>query len=76
MANAGHGQSLLAGGGGEKCPSAAEEDPLQIALVEFVQKFAAEGNGTASTTGATGMNILSNLIEHQSAAIGELSAQR
>ena len=75
MANAGHRQSLLAGGGGEECSGTAEENSFQLTFIEFIQQFPTEGNGTAPTSGAAGVHILGDLIENQGTAIGKFPAQ-
>lgn len=75
MTHAGDGQTLLGGGGGQKCPGAAEQDPAQLTGVQLVQQITAEGHGAAAAAGATGVDILCGVVEHQCAAIRQLSAK-
>lgn len=75
VADAGDGQTLLGGGGGEQRPGAAEENPLQLSLIESAQKVAAEGNGAASAAGTAGVDILYGIVENHRTAVGQLAAQ-
>ena len=75
MANARNWQPLLGGSGGEQGAGAAEKDPFQLPLLQLIQQIPAQGDGTAATAGATGMNILHGVVENQCSAIRQSSPQ-
>ena len=75
MAYTGNGQSLLGGSRGQQRPGAAEQDPAQLSGVQPVQQISAERDGTAAAAGTAGMHILSQIVEYQRAAIGDLAAK-
>ena len=75
MADTGNGQSLLGRCGRKQRAGAAEENPLQLPLIQLVQQIATESNGTASATGTAGMDVLYRIVEYQRAAVGQFAAQ-
>ena len=74
MADAGDGQALLGGGGGEEGPGAAEEELFQLPGGELPQQLRAQHDGTASAAGPARVDILLDGVEDQIPAVRQLSA--
>ena len=76
MADAGDGQALLGRGGGQQGPRAAEEYPAEFFLLHFRQIVAAQGNGAAAAAGASGVDVLAQVVKDQAAAVLQPPAER
>ena len=70
MTDAGDGFSLLRRGGRQERTGATEQEPVELALAELIQKISAQDDGAAPTAGPTGVDVLSLQIEDQHAAVG------
>ena len=75
MADTRNRQTLLGGGGGEERAGAAEENPLQLSLIQLIQKISAQCDRAAATPGTSRMDILHGVVKHQGAAVRQLSAK-
>ena len=69
MADAGDGQALLGRGGGQQGSRAAEENPAELFLPDFRQIVAAQGDGAAAAAGASGVDVLAQVVKDQAAAV-------
>ena len=70
MTDAGDGFSLLRRGGRQERTGATEQEPVELALAELIQKISAQDDGAAPTAGPSGVDVLSLQIEDQHAAVG------
>ncbi len=60
MTDAGDGFSLLRRGGRQERTGATEQEPVELALAELIQKISAQDDGAAPTAGPTGVDVLSS----------------
>ena len=76
MADAGDGQSLLGGSGGEQGACSAEQDFFQLPGLQLPKQAAAQGDGAAAAAGASGVDILAQVVKDQAAAVLQPPAER
>ena len=70
MANAGDRHPLLCRSGGQQRAGSAEENMLEFPFGHLPQDIAAQNDGTAATTGSTGVDVLFfHIINHGAAVI-------
>lgn len=70
MTDAWNWKSLLCGSRGEQGSGSTEKDAFQFTFAELVKQIPTKGDGTAATSGPSGMNILCCIIENERSTIG------
>lgn len=70
MTDAGDGFSLLRRGGRQERTGATEQEPVELALAELIQKISAQDDGAAPTAGPSGVDVLSLQSKTNTPAVG------